>query len=199
VRRLVRREEGWTTGRRRATMIDRKASMVNNGGMRKDRWAERWVSRCGAGQPREGSDPMSSEANGNREAFVRRFRASLERAEGEVARLSKTNTRLLVASAVSSAVATLVTGITAAQGPIIGTGIPGWRLSCIVAAVFGFATTLSVALNQQLRIGDRLSRSNECLGRLKFVDFAVDTGSRPWDEVVREYEEIVRAYPRIVE
>jgi hypothetical protein len=68
-----------------------------------------------------------------------------------------------------------------------------------VAAVFGFATTLSVALNQQLRIGDRLSRSNECLGRLKFVDFAVDTGSRPWDEVVREYEEIVRAYPRIVE
>jgi hypothetical protein len=135
----------------------------------------------------------------NREAFLKRFRASLERAEKEVERLGKWNTWLLAVSVVNSAATTLVTGITAAQGPIVGEGIPGWRLSCIIAAIFGFATTLSVGLNQQLRIGDRLSAGNECLGRLKYLDLTLDTGSRPWEEVVEEYEGVVRTYPRIVE
>lgn len=85
--------------------------------------------------------------------------------------------------------------ITAAQGPIIGEGPPGWRISCIIAAVFGFATTVCVGLNQQLKLSDRLSKGNECAGRLRALDVAVATDSRDWDEVATEYQEIVRLYP----
>jgi hypothetical protein len=51
-------------------------------------------------------------------------------------------------------------------------------MACAVGAVFGFATTVSVGLNQQLKLGERLSEANQHLGRLKFLDVAMDTGSR---------------------
>jgi hypothetical protein len=41
-----------------------------------------------------------------------------------------------------------------AQDPVIGAGIPGWRISCIFGAVFGFVSTLWVGLNQQVTISD---------------------------------------------
>ena len=140
---------------------------------------------------------MSQESEQNHDALTRRIRRSLEKAERHSSRLRNTNTRLLIFSVFNSGVSTLVTGVTAAQGPVVGEGIPGWRMACIVGAVFGFATTVSVGLNQQLKLGERLSEANQCLGRLKFLDVAMDTGSRTWAEISEEYEEILRTYPNI--
>jgi hypothetical protein len=70
-------------------------------------------------------------------------------------------------------------------------------MACIAGAIFGFATTVSVGLNQQLKLGERLSEANQCLGRLKFLDVAIDTGSRTWAEISEEYEEILRTYPNV--
>jgi hypothetical protein len=142
---------------------------------------------------------MGERVEVDREAFASRFRASLEWAEGEVARLGKLHARLQLAGVASSGAATVVMAITAAQVPITGRGAAAWRLLCIVAAVLAFAATLLVALSRQLRLGERLSTNNEVLGRLKVVDLALEAGSRPWEEVVKEYEEIVRTYPRVAE
>jgi hypothetical protein len=133
-----------------------------------------------------------------REVLAQRVRGSLKRAEEYVARLEKANTRMLVLGVVSSSAAALVTGVTAAAGPLVGEGIPGWRLACIAGAVLAFASSLFVGLNQQLQIGDRLSEGNECTGRLRFLDLAIDTGSRGWDEITKEYEAIVTAYPKVL-
>jgi hypothetical protein len=141
---------------------------------------------------------MSQELDQNHDALARRVRQSLEKAERYASRVKRTNTRLLVFGVFNSGVSTLVTGVTAAQGPVVGEGIPGWRMACIVGAVFGFATTVSMGLNQQLKLSERLSRANQCLGRLKFLDVAMDTGSRTWAEISEEYEEILRTYPDIV-
>lgn len=140
---------------------------------------------------------MSGESQQNHDALARRIRQSLEKVEQHASRLKGTNTRLLVFGVFNSGVSTLVTGVTAAGGPVVGEGIPGWRMACIVGAVFGFATTVSVGLNQQLKLGERLSEANQCLGRLKFLDVAMDTGSRTWTEISEEYEEILRTYPNI--
>ena len=140
---------------------------------------------------------MSQESEQNHDALARRVRRSLEKAERHASRLRNTNTRLLIFGVFNSGVSTLVTGVTAAQGPVVGEGIPGWRMACIVGAVFGFATTVSVGLNQQLKLGERLSEANQRLGRLKFLDVAMDTGSRTWAEISEEYEEILRTYPNI--
>ena len=141
---------------------------------------------------------MTQEPTQNREAFARRVNESLRKAEDYASRLQQTSTRLLASSIASSAATTLVTAVTAAQGPIVGEGPTGWRISCIVAAIFGFATTLLVGLNQQLKISDRLTQGNECAGRLKALDVAIATGSRSWDEITKEYEQVMRTYPEPV-
>jgi len=129
------------------------------------------------------------------EALAHRVHESLQKAEAYYARLRKMSTRLLASSIIGSAATTLVTGITAAQGPLVGEDIAGWRLACIIGAVLGFTTTVCLGLNQQLKIGDRLSTGDQCAGRLKALDVAIVVGSRSWDEITKEYEDIVRTYP----
>jgi hypothetical protein len=141
---------------------------------------------------------MSKESTPDRNALARRVEASLQKAEGIVSGLRKANTRLLVAGMASSAAATLVAGITAAQGPVVGTGIEGWRVACIVAAVFAAASTVSTGLNQQLKFSDRLAKGTQCVGRLKSLDIVIATGSRGWEEIVKEYEEIAKTYPELI-
>jgi hypothetical protein len=141
---------------------------------------------------------MSQDTAERHDALTRRVKESLKRADKHAARLKRMNTRLLVLGVVNSGASTLITGVTAAQGPVIGEGIPGWRLACAAGAVFGFATTISVGLSQRLDLSERLSKAHQCLGRLRFLDIAIDTGSRTWGEITDEYEAIVKAYPDIM-
>ncbi len=120
---------------------------------------------------------------------------SLTQAETVRRRLRRLNARLLVAGLVASAAATVVSGWTAAAGPVVGSGPVGWKLSCAAAAFFGFVTTVCVGVNQQLGLGERVGTAGECLARLKSLHVALAVGNRAPDEVSREYEEIVRSYP----
>jgi hypothetical protein len=141
---------------------------------------------------------MQAQINPSWENFTLRIKNSLEYAERQAANLRKTETRLQVITLVSSAAATLVAGVTAAQGPLVGEGDQGWRLACIAAAVFAFVCTVSTGLNQQLRINDRLAENIQCVGRLKSLDVAIVTGSRTRDEVKKDYEEVARTFPELI-
>lgn len=120
---------------------------------------------------------------------------SLQKADHYCAHLRRTNSRLLVFSVFSSGASTLVTGVTAAGGPVVGEGVPGWRLACIVGALFGFATTVSTSLNAQLKYSERLSEGNQCAARLRLLNTALATGRRTWEEAAKEYDDILKAYP----
>ena len=141
---------------------------------------------------------MSKESTQDRNALGQRVKASLRKAEKIDSGLRKANTRLLIAGIASSAASTLVAGITAAQGPVVGEGIEGWRVACIVAAVFGFASTVSTGLSQQLKISDRLSEGIQCIGKLRSLDVIITTGSQSWEEIIKEYEEIAKTYPELI-
>lgn len=141
---------------------------------------------------------MSNESPKDRDALTQRVKASLQKAEESVAGLRTTNTRLIVAGVVSSAAATLVAGITAANGPVLGDGIPGWRAACIVAALFAFVSTVSTGVSQQLKFNERLTEGTQCVGQLRSLEVAMATGNRDWDETVEEYEEIAKSYPEFI-
>jgi hypothetical protein len=134
----------------------------------------------------------------NRDKAIEQIRNSLRTVEQRAARLRRTHSTLLLTSMFSSALATLIAGVTAARGPVVGTGIPGWRLACGLAAVFGFVTTVSAGLSQQLRLGDQLSTHAQLLGRLRFLDVAVALGTRSLEDVSAEYAEIVKEAPEIL-
>jgi len=127
--------------------------------------------------------------------LINDIRSSLVNAEKNAIRIHRSGTWLLIVSIVTSAATTLVTAITAARGPIIGDGPSGWKVSCVIAAAFGFATTVCVGANQGFRFSDRGSRANECAGRLRSLDISIKTRSKNWDLITKEYEEIVSKFP----
>jgi MFS family permease len=138
---------------------------------------------------------MSPDSTVNRDALTQHIQAALQTAEARSRRLRKTNTYLTFTSLLSSAVSTLIAGVTAAQGPLIGQGVEGWRLACWLAAIFGVVTTLSAGISQQFRIGERLAAGELCAGRLKALQTAMAVDSRRWDEIALEFEAVVRDSP----
>jgi len=141
---------------------------------------------------------MSGETTQDLKEIAQVVKTSLQKAEEAVSGLRKTNTRLFAAGIGSSAASTLIAGITAARGPMIGEGTEGWRIACIIVAIAGFASTLIAGLSQQLRISERLSEGTQIVGKLRYLDMIAATGKRSWEEIVREYEEIIKAFPAII-
>lgn len=138
---------------------------------------------------------MSAESGQDRDLITRSIKSSLLKAQKFVHGRQKTNSRLMVASMVFSGTSTLVAGITSAGGPIIGSGIEGWRLACIAAAVFGLSSTISTGVIQQLEAKDRLSEGKECLNKLRSLDLGITTGRKNWEEIIKEYEELATRHP----
>jgi hypothetical protein len=142
---------------------------------------------------------MSETSLQREELIAHRVAQALDSLSNRYRRLRRTNNGMLISGVFTSGLATLVTGITAASSPIIGEGIPGWRLVCAIGAILSFGATLSVGLSQSLRVTERLAETRECRGRLRALEVALTTGSRSWHNVVTEYEELVKAYPDMLE
>lgn len=130
-------------------------------------------------------------------AFTQIVKDNLQEAQKHIVGLRKTNTWLMLTGIVSGAATTLVAGGTAAVGPVVREGAAGWRIACIIAAVFAFASTICTALSEQLKIGEKLLQSTQYVGRLKALDVAIATGSKSWEEITQEYSEIVQIYPEL--
>ncbi len=140
---------------------------------------------------------MSEEVEEHKK-LTENVKVNLRRANGMIANYQHTNTWLLTATIVSSAASTLVAGLAATIGPPMGIEAAGWRAACILAAIFGFIATVSTGLSQQLKISDRLFESKQAMGRLRYLDVVMTTGSKSWGEITKEYEEIAKAYPDVI-
>ena len=141
---------------------------------------------------------MAAESGQDRKLITNSIKSSLQKAQNFVSGRKRINSRLLVASMALSGASTLVAGITSAGGPIIGSGIEGWRLACIAAAVFGFSSTISTGVIQQLDSTDRLSKGKECLSKLRALDLGITTGKKNWEEIIKEYEDLAINYPELI-
>jgi hypothetical protein len=147
------------------------------------------------GYPAGSHPPQRGEARVDPRLLAERVSRSLERAESYAIRLGRTNGSLSLGGIVTSAALTALTGWTSVAGPVFGSSVSAWRLTCILAAVLGFLSTVFMALSQQLRLGDRLARANECIGRLKSLDLSLFSNAQSVEEIWKEYSEILRQYP----
>lgn len=141
---------------------------------------------------------MTERTQEREKALAGDVREAVEHLDRTTRRLRRTNTMLLISGVVSSGASSLVTGVTAAQGPVVGSGIPGWRLACTIGAIFSFGAAVLVGINERLKIGERLASTRQCAGQLRSLEVALTTGSRPWDEIVDRYAEIVETYPELM-
>ena len=141
---------------------------------------------------------MNTRSGSDNLKISKEIKSNLQRTQKYVTSRKRTNSRLLVASIALSGASTLVAGITSAGGPIIGSGIEGWRLACIAAAVLGFSSTISTGVIQQRESTDHLARGKECLRKLKSLDLGITTGKKDWDEIRIEFEELGINYPDLI-
>ncbi|MGB3292528.1 MAG: hypothetical protein WBB01_05955 [Phormidesmis sp.] len=125
--------------------------------------------------------------------IVQNIAKSLEHSINVVNRVDRLNTALFFTSILSAATTTMITTLAATQGPIIGTGAPGWKLSCSIAAAFGLLATLAEGF--KVRTNDQMTRSRLCIERLKLLDMSIRYSQRPVAEIDREFDEIARIYP----
>ena len=135
--------------------------------------------------------------------FVASVKAGLSNAKNKTASIRKTDSQLFVANVVSPAAATLVAALAATVGgnamfpqAAVQSEDGGWRLACILVAIFGFIATVSGMFKKQFN--DRLVQGNQCVGRLLSLDLAITTGSSDWEEAAKEYGEIVKTFPEFV-
>jgi hypothetical protein len=150
-------------------------------------------------------DKVSKTDKGTKDhaGFATSVKASLSAAKIKTASIRKTDSQLFVANIVSPAAATLLATIAAAIGgnsmfsqAAVQSEDGGWRLACILVAIFSFIATVSGMFKKQFE--DRLTQGNQCVGRLLSLDLAITTGSSNWEDAAKEYGEIVKTFPEFV-
>ena len=135
--------------------------------------------------------------------FARSVKTALSVVKNKTASIRKRDSQLFVANVVSPAAATLLATIAATIGgnamfaqAAAQSEDGGWRLACILVAIFSFTATVSGMFKKQFE--DRLTQGNQCVGRLLTLDLAITTGSSSWEEAAKEYGEIVKTFPEFV-
>jgi hypothetical protein len=135
--------------------------------------------------------------------FAASVKASLGTARNKTAGIRRIDSQLFVANVVSPAAATLLAAFTAAIGgnqifqqAAVEAEDGGWRLACILVAIFSFIGTMSGMFKKQFE--DRLVQGNQCVGRLLSLDLAITTDSSSWEAVAKEYGEIVKTFPEFI-
>ncbi len=136
-------------------------------------------------------------------AFTQSVKATLANAKQKAAGIRRTDSQLFFTNVISPAAATLIGALAAAIG---GNNMfqqaasqaedGGWRLACILVAVFGFIATVSGVIKKQVE--DRLTLGNQCVGRLLSLDTAITTGSMSWEDAAKEYGEILKAFSEFI-
>jgi len=139
----------------------------------------------------------------NLAGFAVTVKNSLGVAKSRVAGIRRTDSQLFMANVISPAAATLLAAVAAAMGgntmfaqAAAQSEDGGWRLACILVAIFSFIGTVSSMFKKKFE--ERLTQGNQCVGRLLSLDLALTTGSRTFEEAAKEYGEIVKTFPEFV-
>ena len=152
----------------------------------------------------KGKADTNTTRNQDQAGFAASVKASLNTAKSKTANIRKTDSQLFIANVVSPAAATLLATVAATIGgnetfaqAAARSEDGGWRLACILVAIFGFIATVSGVFKKQFE--DRLTQGNQCVGRLLNLDLSITTGSSNLEEAAKEYGELVKAFPEFVD
>lgn len=133
-----------------------------------------------------------------REALLVNVRESLRKAEGQSVRLRRGDSRFVYTSLVSSSAATVVAGLAAALGPVLGKGPSAWKLTCAVVAGLTACSTLLSGIHKQLAVPERLGKATACIGKLRALEIDLTLGNREALQVAKEYQELAVNYQEFV-
>ena len=130
-----------------------------------------------------------------RSYLATRIQDNLRRVEVRAARLRRVNVRVQSANLILTTLATLLAGLTAAAGPLVGEGPPAWRWTCGAIAVVTAAAGLTAGFHQRFQLPDQLARVLSCAGRLRSLELGLQLARLSPQEASHEYEQLIASYP----
>ena len=130
-----------------------------------------------------------------RAVLTTRIGDHLQRVERRAGRLRRINFQVTGLNLLLSSVATLLAGLTAAAGPLVGEGPPAWRWTCGIIAVVTAGAALTTGILQRYKVPEALARTLACAARLRSLDLALQLARLGPDEVGQEYEQLLATYP----
>ncbi len=132
-------------------------------------------------------------------ALSQHISESLAYVGGRAARLQRVDAVLQTTTLISGALSTLLAGLSAALGTsLLGVDVPGWRLTCAVAALLTFAGTVASGLKQQLHVAELLEKARAYTGRLSALQIALEVGDTAGAEIARQYADLVAEYQSVL-
>ena len=117
-----------------------------------------------------------------------RIQTSFEKATTQRKKLETQSTRFTVSGVILSSLATLVAGIPSILGQTI---IGDWRLTCAIAALIALAATIVAGVQNLVSKPDLLTRTSECVGRLRLMLIELQSGNVDADQVSRQYQTLL--------
>ena len=133
--------------------------------------------------------------------MIKEVQESFSKAQANLIKLRKTNSRFLYISLITSVLATLIAGLTAFTGPIAGEGPSAWKWTCGIVAICTSTATVFTGLQKQLTISERLAKATECVGKLKSIMIGMensDAESADKKEFVNEYKKVAEIYSEYI-
>lgn len=138
---------------------------------------------------------MQTTVGDPRAVLAGRIQEHLRRVERRAARLKRLNVQVIGLNLLFSSVATLLAGVTAAGGPLIGEGGPAWRWTCGIIAVVTAGAAFTTGLQQRFKVPEALARAFACAARLRSLELALQLSRLGPEEIGNEYDQLLTAYP----
>ncbi|MQA92409.1 MAG: hypothetical protein GEU90_19650 [Gemmatimonas sp.] len=124
-----------------------------------------------------------------------RIHDNLQKIDRKADRLKRVNVQMQSGNLVLTTVATLLAGLTAATGPMVGEGTPAWRWTCGAIAVITAAAGLFAGFHQRFRLPEKLANTLSCAGRLRSLELGLRLTRLSPQEASHEYEQLIATYP----
>lgn len=138
---------------------------------------------------------MQPMATGPLAVLSARIGEHLDEVERRAGRLKRANVRITGLNLLFSSLATLLAGVTAATGPLMGQGPPAWRWTCAIVAAATAGAALTTGVQQRFKIPEALGRALACAARLRSLDLALQLSSLTPKEVGQQYDQLLATYP----
>jgi len=138
---------------------------------------------------------MQPTATDPRSILAARITEHREKVERRAAQLKRVNIRVIALNLLFSSLATLLAGLTAATGPLIGEGSAAWRWTCGIVAVATAGTALTTGIQQRFKVPEAMARALTCVARLRSLELALQLSTLTPEEVGQQYEQLLASYP----
>jgi hypothetical protein len=134
----------------------------------------------------------------NSEEILKRVQSAIRQVKPYTVKYKKWDFWLLSISIVLGTLATILAGGVASIGQTGASILGGWRVVCIIVAVFSAIGTISGSFHKSFQISTRLFKARQCMAKLTSLELSISTSGINDAEALKAYQKIGEEFPEFL-